>query len=426
MLCTVSPIKSIRHLFVFFISIFLFVVLINEVAAQTTQQQRAQMQLRELQQQNRQQQGGDLNDIGFPERELMRDVRALEEPVDPETYIVGPGDLFTINIISLESVLVSVPVGPTGDLMIPNIGSVRLAGKKLSEAESEIRELVATRLLDGTIFVNLQRLRTFRVYVYGAVLEPGYVEITPMMRISDLLEKTDLRPLALLNEIRILRHDGSENQIDLYEFQLNGDKSQNPRLIEGDQVFVPFGRLNDHTIVLRGALESGAGYTIVRPDETLRDFLDRKARYSASADLESVTVLRPAVDGTTVIMTVNIEDLGDFRLKPGDEIQLIGQRSINVHGYVASPGSFGFIPGFTAGDYLSLAGGLLPVGTSNGLRVTRIDGTVLRGEDVLIQRGDVIEVRKSVSGTLFGEVSVLNILTAAATITLAAVAAFRR
>jgi protein involved in polysaccharide export with SLBB domain len=425
MLCTESPIKSIRHLFVFFISIFLFVVLINEVAAQTTQQQRAQMQLRELQQQNRQQQRGDLNDVGFPERELIRDVHALEEPVDPESYIVGPGDFFTINIISIESVLMTIPVGPTGDLMIPNIGSVRLAGKKLSEAVSEIRELVATRILDGTIFVNLQRLRTFRVYVYGAVFPSGYVEITPMMRISDILGRS-ARQLALLNEIRIFRHDGSEDEVDLFEFLLRGDISQNPRLIEGDKVFVPFGRLNENTIVLRGALEGGAGYTVIRPDETLRDFLDRRASYSAGTDLQSVTVLRTTENGTTEIMAVNPEDLGDFHLKPGDEVQLIGQRSINVHGYVAAPGSFAFIPGFTAGDYLSLAGGLLPVGTSTGLKVTRIDGTVLRGEDVLIQRGDVIEVRKSVSGTLFGEVSVLNILTAAATITLAAIAAFRR
>lgn len=418
-----TPVSAFKVLLPLFM-VFLFTG--NTLAQSATQQQRAQMQLRALPQDRDDARVPDIADSDRLERELIRDVRALEEPVDPESYVVGPGDFFSINVVSLESVLVTIPVGPTGNILIPNIGSVRVAGKKLSEAISEIREMISTRILDGDIFVNLERLRTFRVHIYGAVLEPGYEEITPMMRVSDLLEKSDLRPLALLNKVKILHQDGTETEIDLFEFRLRGDKSQNPRLIEGDQVFVPFGRLGENTIVLRGALEGGAGYTIIRPDETLRDFLDRNARYSASADLQSVTVIRTAGDGTTEIMTVSPEDLVDFHLKPGDEVQLIGQRSINVHGYVASPGSFAFIPGFTAADYLSLAGGLLPVGTSSGLKVTRVDGTVLRGEDVLIQRGDVIEVRKSMTGTLFGDVSVLNILTAAATITLAAVAAFRR
>lgn len=408
-----------------FFSLFLILFISYEGIAQTTQQQRQAIQLRGLQEQARQTTGSEVNDTEGIPRELVRDVRALEEPVNLETYIVGPGDFFSLNIISLESVFVSIPVGPTGDLMIPRIGSVTISGMKLSDAMNEIRDLVATRIIDGEVFVNLERLRSFRVFLYGAVVEPGYKEITPMMRVSDLLEMTELRQLAQLNDIRIIHKDGSETVIDLFEFQLRGDRSQNPRLTEGDQVFVPFGRLKDNTVVLRGAVGEGAGYSVIRPEESLRDFLNRNVTYSVGADLTSVTVIR-TIDGIVDFITVEPENLADFTLKAGDEIQLIGQRSVNVHGYVASPGSFGFIPGYTAGDYLSLAGGLLPVGSLGGLKVTRVDGTVLRGEDVIIQRGDVIEVRKSFTGTLFGDVSVLNILTAVATITLAAVAAFRR
>lgn len=416
-----KPFGLVPLIFLLFIILFIS----YDGIAQTTQQQRQAIQLRGLQEQGRQATDSEINDTERIPRELVRDVRALEEPVNPETYIVGPGDFFSLNIISLESVFVSIPVGPTGDLMIPRIGSVTIAGLKLSDAVTEIQNLVATRIIDGEVFVNLERLRSFRVFLYGAVFEPGYREITPMMRVSDLLELTELRQLAQLNEIRIIHKDGSETGIDLFEFQLRGDRSQNPRLTEGDQVFVPFGRLKESTVVLRGALEEGAGYSIIRPDETLRDFLNRNATYTTGADLTSVTVIR-TIDESVDFITVEPEDLGDFTLRAGDEIQLIGQRSVNVHGYVATPGSFEFIPGFTAGDYLSLAGGLLPVGGLNRLKVTRVDGTVLRGEDVIIQRGDVIEVRKSFTGTLFGDVSVLNILTAAATITLAAVAAFRR
>jgi protein involved in polysaccharide export with SLBB domain len=424
---TPSVFRYLRITFFLLITVLVF----NDTLAQTqqqpptTQQQRQAIQLRGLQQQVRQVPDADITRRERPDRELIRDVRALEEPVNPETYIVGPGDFFSINIISLENVFVTIPTGPTGELMIPSVGSVSITGMRLSEALRAIRDMISTRILDGDIFVSLEQIRSFRVYLYGAVIDPGYVEITPMMRVSDLLGRDELRQLAQLNEIRIIHKDGSETEIDLFEFKLRGDRSHNPRLIEGDQVFVPFGKLEENTVVLRGALEEGEGYSIIRPDETLSDFLDRHATYSTAADLQSVTVIR-TIDESIEIMTVLPGNLSDFILKAGDEIQLIGQRNVNVHGYVASPGSFEFIPGFTAGDYLSLAGGLLPVGGLGGLKVTRVDGTVLRGEDVLIQRGDVIEVKKSITGTLFGDVSVLNILTAAATITLAAVAAFRR
>ena len=52
----------------------------------------------------------------------------LEGVVDPDQYIVGPGDIFVISIIGSNPYLIEAAVTPTGQLIIPEIGSVEANG----------------------------------------------------------------------------------------------------------------------------------------------------------------------------------------------------------------------------------------------------------------------------------------------------------
>ena len=58
----------------------------------------------------------------------------LEGPVDPNEYIVGPGDVFSIIISSIESVAAAIPVTADGHLMLPDAGAVNVAGSTLAGA----------------------------------------------------------------------------------------------------------------------------------------------------------------------------------------------------------------------------------------------------------------------------------------------------
>ncbi|MBC8215148.1 MAG: hypothetical protein H8E64_01380 [Candidatus Marinimicrobia bacterium] len=81
-----------------------------------------------------------------------------------------------------------------------------------------------------------------------------------------------------------------------------------------------------------------------------------------------------------------------------------------------TPGGFGFFPGYVAADYISMAGGNTPSGNPNRCTVKHRDGTVERGQEVVIRRGDVIVVPRTIKDTIIGDMSALHIVVSLATV----------
>lgn len=349
---------------------------------------------------------------------------ALEAPVDPDSYYVGPGDDILVNIVSISPQLVTLRIGPSGDLVIPGVGTINTNGMSLSTMISEVEVLVGSRLINAEVYTSLVGIRKFRVFVYGAVGRPGYVEVSATNRLQDLIAIVGLRQLALSYKIEVTRESSEVVIADLLAYRFEGDIENNPQLLAGDKIYIPFGRFDEDAVLLSGAI-STSGYQIIREGETLGDLYNRVIEVIERADVENVYVTRYYNDGPKLI-NLTVFEFDQFVLKPRDEIQFLVEKQVSVHGYVGSPGSFSYIPGYTAGEYITLAGGVEPLGTLRNLRVTRNDGTILFGESVQIERGDVIEAHKSTRGYLLGDTSVLQIVTSTASILLSAYAILRR
>jgi len=349
---------------------------------------------------------------------------ALVERVNPESYAVGPGDEFLINIIATRPMALTLKVGPAGDLLIPGFGSVDTNGLMLSEVQEQAEAVVRQQVRDGVVHVSLIGLRRFKVFVYGAVVQPGYYDVFAIDRLQDVIEEAQLRQLALSFDIQITRENGEVINADLMSYRFGGSTENNPVMQMGDRVYVPFGTFDENAVLLSGAINT-FGYRIIRENETLGELFNRTIEIRGQADLENVFITRLQPDGTQRLININITEFDQLVLHPRDQIQFLAEKQVAVHGYVGAPGSFSYIPGYTAGEYITLAGGLLPVGTLRNLKVTREDGTVLYGESVRIERGDVIEVRQSLRGFLVGDTSVLAIVTSTASIVLSAYAILR-
>ncbi len=348
---------------------------------------------------------------------LPVNVISLEQPIDPDTYQVGPGDQIAIGVQTSESLEKVLIISPTGFLIIPGVGKVDLRGQNLSNAIQHINHAILQNFKNARVSSELVGIRRFKVAIVGAVRSPGFFAVTPVSRMAELLKRAKPRPMALLNQVKIKALNGAETYYDLTKFYLDGDLSQNPLLAEGDQIQVEYGDLEKHAIVVRGAVNR-RGYAYVKPGETLADLIERRIDFSQNADLDNIKVVRK-VNKELKFLTISPGQFKDFRLHPGDDIEFLYEKPVNVQGYVAAPGSFMFIPGYTAGDYVTLAGGLLTSGTMNRIKITRVDGSVLNGEDVLIQRGDIIEVPRSSLNIIFGDITVLQMTTTLATLILA-------
>jgi protein involved in polysaccharide export with SLBB domain len=113
----------------------------------------------------------------------------FEQPVDPTTYIVGPGDAFVIYLWGAQSFTYEVAVGPEGGLFIPRAGSLRAAGATLAELRAEVESTLRASYTGLRMAFELVRPRTFLLSVSGAVGAPGTYPATALTRVSQLIAK---------------------------------------------------------------------------------------------------------------------------------------------------------------------------------------------------------------------------------------------
>ncbi len=212
---------------------------------------------------------------------------AYHEVLASGQYVVGPGDEFVVYSVGAPEPYPS-KVMAEGGLLVPGVGSVRVAGLRLAEARRVVEEAFHRSFRQGQVTVELSRLRTFPVTVVGVVGQPGVVTANGVERISELVNRAGgLGSRASRRNIRVARRgevsaraweqlravgqtsdysglDSLTRRVDLELFGLTGDSAMNPYAADGDLVIVP-PRLGELSVV--GALErSGSFFEFVAGD----------------------------------------------------------------------------------------------------------------------------------------------------------------
>jgi len=176
------------------------------------------------------------NRISVPQQRI-----SLEGAVDSKQYILGPGDILGINMVLAESWSGEIPVSPTGEVLIPGMGILPVSGLTLDAARDSIRSLVLKKYQTALINVTLMNIRTFRLPVLGAVVRPGYVDISPRDRLLDVISLVGgLHKFADSDHIVVERSSGTRQVISLKDYLLTGNEESNPQFLEGDKITVPF------------------------------------------------------------------------------------------------------------------------------------------------------------------------------------------
>lgn len=71
----------------------------------------------------------------------------LEGKINPEKYIVGPNDLFTLGVYGFINQQVPLYVSPEGTVIIPTVGEVMVSDLTLAEARSRVIATVKKKVL---------------------------------------------------------------------------------------------------------------------------------------------------------------------------------------------------------------------------------------------------------------------------------------
>lgn len=87
-----------------------------------------------------------------------------------DDYVVGPGDVFTINVWGSPNFSYTVTVKRDGTIFIPKIGSIKVWGQSFKEMSRTVRTRLSTFLSGIKVEIALETIRMIDVFVIGEVL----------------------------------------------------------------------------------------------------------------------------------------------------------------------------------------------------------------------------------------------------------------
>ncbi len=278
---------------------------------------------------------------------------ALEATIDPDTYIVGPGDVLAMNLISADGVFTySLLVSPTGEVLIPAIGTVSVDHLKLRQAITLIRRACLNKYQSASVYLTLMSIRQFKVLVIGTLQSPGFVKVSPLTRVSDVFdnlgEDIDRGSLSSRN-IKLIRNEDAYH-VDLLSYKMFGDIEKNPLVQMGDVIEIA---PKTEEVGLYGGVLAPGSYEFVQ-NESLADLIKLAGGFTPNADPRKIEITRFVNDTDKVILNISdFEAASNTTLAPEDHIVVRLKRDykrqdlVTIEGEVKFPGRYSIDVGKT-------------------------------------------------------------------------------
>lgn len=155
-------------------------------------------------------------------------------------YHIRPGDRVVLRIwgaVNFNSVL---PVDVQGNIFIPNIGPVHVAGVAKGSLKSRIEHAIHQVFTDNvSVYTNLQGVQPVAVFVTGYVQKPGRYAGTPSASVLYFIDQASgiQQQSGSYRHIRITRNGKTIARVDLYDFLINGTLPD-VRFQDGDTIVV--------------------------------------------------------------------------------------------------------------------------------------------------------------------------------------------
>ncbi len=167
------------------------------------------------------------------------------EGVDPN-YRISPNDLMQFDVFGVPDMKRDVRVNASGEVSLPLIGQVPVAGLTTQAAEQLIADRYEEKYLqDPQVSLFIKEFTTQRVAIEGAVIRPGIYPVTGQLTLLRALALSGgFAPYADINQIVVYRH-GAEGAREQFSYDL--DK------VRAGQVQDPGIRADDVIVVQRNA-----------------------------------------------------------------------------------------------------------------------------------------------------------------------------
>jgi protein involved in polysaccharide export with SLBB domain len=347
----------------------------------------------------------------------------------PVNYIIGPEDQITINVYGNSVVDWSLDVSPDGNINIPGVGVLHVAGKTIEDATSSVKSLLARNnyaIGRGTnVKVGLGNIRSIKVIVQGQVVKPGTYTLSSLATVFNALYSAGgPNDVGSFRQIEVIRNNRIVRHLDLYDFLVKGSQRDNIALQDQDVIRVPTYQIR---VEFKGEIKIPALFEIL-PGEVLQDVINFAGGFTDQAYTARIKVNQVS-DQQRRITDVFESDYKNYIPLRGDKYtadKILDryENRVIINGAVFRPGEFELQKGLTLSKLIANAGGLKEdafTGRGSIIRLNKDNTTqqlsfnvldVLNkpSSDIALQREDsvvissVFDLRSKYKVTIKGEV----------------------
>ena len=283
----------------------------------------------------------------------------------PANYIIGPDDEIVINIYGYQEAKYNVTVTPEGDITIPFAGTIYVAGLTMEQASAKIRNKLAasgySNIRTGLTKVNISigKIRSIKVTILGEVNKPGSYTFPSLATVFNALYLSGgPNEIGSMRNIQVIRNGKVIDQLDMYDFLVNGNQSGNIQLQDQDVIRIP-------PYATRVSFEGEVkrpGLFEVKEGENLQQVLNFAGGFTDSAFTASIKAYKTT---DTEKRIFDIEKSNFTTYYPSRSESYVVSKVINrfanrviVQGAVYLPGEYELSEGLTVGQLLKKAQGL--------------------------------------------------------------------
>ena len=280
----------------------------------------------------------------------------------PDDYIIGAGDTLQIRVWGQVNADVRASVDRAGQIYIPQVGPISVAGVHYGELEQYLKNAVSKIFRNFDLTVSVGRLRSIQVLVLGNARYPGTYTISSLSTlVNAIFASGGPTPQGSLRHIQVRRDGATITDFDFYDLLIKGDKSKDVRLQPGDVLYIPHvGPL----VAIAGSVNTPAIYEM-KDNSTLNDLIEVAGDLSTVADTSKVLIDRFVEHQSRKTLEFPYDEQSRaLPVKDGDIVRIFSivprfEDTVTLRGNVANPGRYPWKPGMRVRDLIPNAQALL-------------------------------------------------------------------
>ncbi|MFW6043686.1 MAG: SLBB domain-containing protein [Marinilabiliaceae bacterium] len=316
-----------------------------------------------------------------------------------KSYVLGAGDQISIDVWGASQQSYQLTVDQSGNINIPDAGTVSLQGLSLEEAREKIFDKLALIYSDlkgeqPETFANiyLGQIRPINVHVIGEVFAPGSFTLPGSATAFNALYLAGgPNSQGSFREIKVIRDGEVIKKMDVYKYLIDGNGDVNVTLRDDDVVMVPS---YDKRVRMEGEFKR-TGIFEGKENETVADMLRYSGGFTDKAYSHRIEMFRND-SRQTKFKNIPASRFEEEGVQNGDSI-VAGEITdriedrVMIEGAVRRPGNYELEEDLKLSELLEMAEGL-----REDAYMQR--GQVLRLDENLQMKNVAFDVRELVSG----------------------------